>query len=116
MGRFYSNENFPLPAVQALRALGHDVLTSLEAGRANQSLPDEDVLDFASQDRRILLTLNRKHFIQLHQAKPHHSGIVVCTFDPDYIGLAARISEANRQNESMNGKLLRINRPARQVG
>jgi len=34
MARFYSNENLPLRAVQSLRALGHDVLTSLEADRA----------------------------------------------------------------------------------
>ena len=34
MARFYSCENFPLRAVQALRALGHDVLTSLEAEAA----------------------------------------------------------------------------------
>jgi hypothetical protein len=32
MARFYSNENFPRRAVQALRELGHEVLTSLEAG------------------------------------------------------------------------------------
>lgn len=32
MARFYSNENFPLPVVERLRALGHDVLTTYEAG------------------------------------------------------------------------------------
>jgi len=35
MARFYSNENFPLPVVEALRAMGHDVLSSLDAGNAN---------------------------------------------------------------------------------
>ncbi len=46
MARFYSNENFPLRAVQSLRALGHDVLTSLEADRANQKIPDAEVLRY----------------------------------------------------------------------
>jgi hypothetical protein len=32
MARFYADENFPLPAVQMLRRLGHDVLTIGEAG------------------------------------------------------------------------------------
>jgi hypothetical protein len=32
MARLYSNENFPLPVVEKLRALGHDVLTVQEAG------------------------------------------------------------------------------------
>lgn len=47
-----ANENFPYQVVQALRGLGHDVLTSLEAGNANQSIPDEQVLEFATQNRR----------------------------------------------------------------
>ena len=56
MARLYSNENFPLPAVQELRSLGHDVLTSQDAGKAQQSIPDEDVLAFASEQGRALLT------------------------------------------------------------
>jgi hypothetical protein len=32
----YADENFPLEVVEALRRLGHDVLTALEAGQANQ--------------------------------------------------------------------------------
>ena len=35
MARFYSNENFPKRVVEELRRLGHDVLTSYEAGRAS---------------------------------------------------------------------------------
>lgn len=37
MARLYSNENFPLAMVIALRQLGHDALTSKEAGQANQA-------------------------------------------------------------------------------
>lgn len=111
MAKFYSNENFPLPAVMALRALGHDVLTSLEAGNANQSTPDEAVLSFAAQHERILLTLNRVHFFRLHKIAPGHSGIIACTLDPDFAGLANRIADVCQQNEPLNGKLLRVNRP-----
>lgn len=32
MARLYANENFPLPVVEVLRRLGHDVLTAGEAG------------------------------------------------------------------------------------
>jgi len=48
MSRLYSNENFPLPAVEQLRALGHDVLTVQETGKADQALPDNEVLKFAT--------------------------------------------------------------------
>ena len=66
MALLYANENFPIQVVQALRALGHDVLTSAEAGNANQSIPDDSVLAFAAQNQRALLTLNKRDFIRLH--------------------------------------------------
>lgn len=93
MAQLYSNENFPLPVVKALRKLGHSVLTSQEAGQGNQGLSDEKVLEFASTDNRILLTINRKHFIALHQKQPDHSGIIVCTLDKDFVGQAQRIHQ-----------------------
>jgi len=111
MARFYSNENFPQSAVEELRKLSHDVLTSLEADKANQRIPDEEVLAFATIENRILLTLNRKHFIRLHANDDAHSGIVVCTQDSDFVGLAQRIHAAVG-SEPMSGILLRVNRPS----
>jgi hypothetical protein len=55
MTRLYSNENFPLPAVEKLRALGHDVLTIQETGNADQALPDAEVLKFATKETRAVL-------------------------------------------------------------
>jgi hypothetical protein len=49
MAKLYANENFRRKVVEALRELGHDVLTSFEAGNANLSIPDDAVLDFARQ-------------------------------------------------------------------
>ena len=43
MALLYSNENFPRRVVEELRRLGHDVLTSYEAGRANQKIPDDQI-------------------------------------------------------------------------
>jgi hypothetical protein len=40
VARLYANENFPLPVVEALRRLGHDVVTVREAGRAEQAITD----------------------------------------------------------------------------
>ena len=75
MARFYANENFPVQAVRELRRLGHDVLTSLEAGNANRSVPDEAVLGFAAENRRVLLTQN-VCILRLHQRSSiEHSGI-----------------------------------------
>lgn len=111
MAALYSNENFPLPSVLELRRLGHDVLTIQETGRADRAMPDEAVLAFASEARRILLTLNRRHFILLHNAGKSHAGIVVCTFDPDFAALATRVHEALTTESDMVNKLVRVNRP-----
>ncbi|KAF0242991.1 MAG: hypothetical protein FD180_3619 [Planctomycetota bacterium] len=113
MAAFYANENFPLPVVVALRALGHDVLTSLEAGNAGRAVPDEQVLEFACKAKRAVLTLNRKHFIRLHASRPAHEGIVVCTVDADFVGQASRIDEVLRNFVILPGQLVRVNRPSR---
>jgi hypothetical protein len=110
MARLYSNESFPLAAVEKLRALGHDVLTVQEAGQADQALPDNEVLAFATREERTLRTLNRAHFIRLHRQEPGHAGIIVCTFDPDFNGQGERIDQAIGGRTSLAGQLLRVNR------
>lgn len=74
MARIYANENFFRPTIHKLRELGHDVLKSLEAGNANQKIPDEEVLRFAIAEKRIMLTLNRKHFIRLRPRPGQNTG------------------------------------------
>jgi predicted nuclease of predicted toxin-antitoxin system len=86
MARLYADENFPLPVVAALRLLGHDVLTVEEAGGTNMRTPDLEILDFAISQDRAVLTLNRRHFIRLHDQVPDHKGIIVCMTDTDFSG------------------------------
>ena len=114
MAKLYSNENFPLAVVRELRALGHDVLTSLEAGQANRRIADEDVLDFATSEERALLTQNRRDFLRLHNSgTANHSGIILCTADPDFAGQAHRIHQAiSAIGRACERELIRVNRPA----
>ncbi|MFM6059699.1 MAG: DUF5615 family PIN-like protein, partial [Microcystis aeruginosa] len=79
MARFYADEQFPLPVVELLRNLGHDVLTVQGAGNANQRIPDDQVLAFAVGQERAILTINRVDFIRLHRRDNQHFGILVCT-------------------------------------
>ena len=111
MARLYANENFPFPVVLELRRLGHDVLTTHDAGKSEQSIPDEDVLKFAIEQNRAVLTLNRKHFIRLHRLMPHHRGIIVCTYDSDFAGQAMRIDTVMQEQPMLIGALLRVSRP-----
>jgi hypothetical protein len=58
-----------------------------------------------------MLTLNRKHFIGLHNRDNNHTGIIVCTFDPDATALATRIDAALKAESQMKSRLIRVNRP-----
>jgi hypothetical protein len=91
MARLYSNENFPFPVVQELRRLGQDVVTIQDTGLAGQAISDEAVLDFACNEGRALVTLNRKHFVCLHRQD--------------------RIHETIEGQANLFKQLIRINRP-----
>ena len=110
MARLCANENFPLPVVEELRRLGQDVLTIQETGQAGQAASDTAVLEFACASGRTLLTFNRKHFVRLHAKLADHAGIVVCSFDRDFFGLAQRIHEAIEAQPQISGQLIRISR------
>ena len=113
MALLYADENVPLPVVEELRRLGHDVLTILEDGKANQRYPDTAVLRDAMALGRVLVTLNRRHFRRLHGEGAVHAGMVLCTFDPDFEGQARRIHEWLAAVDSMSGQLVVVYRPPR---
>ncbi len=110
MANLYADEQFPLPFVELLRSLGHDVLTVQEAG--NAGLPDSDVLAFATKNKRIVLTQNRRDFFRLHNQNPAHQGIIACTDDKNLYRLATRINDAICAEDTLEGKVIRVNRPA----
>ena len=47
-----------------------------------------------------------------HREQPNHSGVVVCTFDTEFVGLARRIHDAVGAEPGLSRKLIRVNRPA----
>ena len=80
MARLFADENVSFDLVEAL---GHDVLTALAAGRANQAIPDPDVLAYATLLGRAVLTNNRLDFHKLNRTFPNHAGIISYTDDQD---------------------------------
>lgn len=111
MAKIYSNENFPRQCVEALREFGHDVLTTEDSGKSDMAIPDEEVLAYSTEQNRILVTFNRKHFIKLHKDGVEHAGIIVCTVDVNFEALAQRIHSALEETPDMSAKLVRVNRP-----
>ena len=112
MARLYMDEQFPKIVSQLLREMGHDVLTVQEAGNGNLGIPDEDVLAFAIDENRAVVTINRDDFIRLHRADSQHCGVIVCTNDPDRLRMASRLNESIVTQEFLQGNLIRVVRPA----
>ena len=108
MAKLYSNENFPVQAVEELRRLGHNVLTTHDSGKSNQGIEDGAVLKFATAEGRCVITINRKDFIRLHRSGVEHAGIIVCTQNPDYGSLAGHIHTAIKDSTTLNGQLIRV--------
>ena len=107
--RFYADENLPRAIIEELRRLDYDVLTSYEAQQANKSISDENVLKFAQERNKIIITLNREDFVSLHQQGEAHSGIIICKDDRDYKSQAQVINEFILQdNRSLQGRLIRL--------
>ncbi|MBL9131570.1 MAG: hypothetical protein JNG86_10245, partial [Verrucomicrobiaceae bacterium] len=64
-------------------------------------------------DNRAVLTFNRLHFQRLHRSTGgRHAGIIVCSMDHDIEALALRIDKTMGEAGTLEGKLLRVNRPA----
>lgn len=109
MLKFYSNENFPIEMVNLLRSRGYDVLTSYEAGQAYQKIPDDEVLMYATNAGRTVITENRQDFINLHFTTSNHAGIVICKADRDYAGKVQVLHDFFAQHKQpMDNRLLRV--------
>jgi hypothetical protein len=71
--KFYLNEHIQAAVTSGLRRRGVDVLTTLEAGRTGST--DEEQLAFASQQGRVMVTMD-SDYIVLGAQGIEHAGIV----------------------------------------
>jgi predicted nuclease of predicted toxin-antitoxin system len=109
MIRFYSNENLAINLVEAIRSLGYDVLTSYEAQQANQGIPDDEVLRYATINNRCVLTFNRGDFLVLHRNQINHCGIIACREERDYSVQVQVLHEfLESGNQDLKNRLLRL--------
>lgn len=94
--------------VEHLRSLDSDVLTSYDAGQANQGIPDDEVLRFATAQNRAVISFNRDDFVALHRRGDRHAGIIVCKDDRDYLGQVTILHAYLQQVDSLLDRLIRI--------
>lgn len=115
MTRLYSNENLAIDLVEALRKFNHDILSSYDAGQANQGIPDDEVLEYATLNDRCVITFNRDDFVALHRNGVSHAGIIICKDDRDYLGQAQALHDYLAiQVERLHNRLIRVQRQNQQ--
>ena len=79
--RLLADENFPLPAVEALRRAGHDVTW---ARTDHPGADDSALLEIAESNRRVLVTLDKDFWqIAIQRRLPlEHSGLILFRVHP----------------------------------
>jgi predicted nuclease of predicted toxin-antitoxin system len=109
MASLYSNENLSIDLVERIREFGYDVLTSYQAGQANQAIPDDEVLAYATANQRSVITFNRDDFVALHRSGIDHAGIIVCKDDRDYLQQSQALHAfLATQTDSLQNRLVRV--------
>jgi hypothetical protein len=88
IGLYCDEDSMDYDLVRALQARGMDVTTALEEEMVNR--PDNEHLDYATQQGRVLFSFNRSDFHRLHteyllQGKSH-AGIVLANQQQYSIG------------------------------
>lgn len=73
--RFLLDENISQTVSRGLRDAGHDVLRVLDT--AYRSQPDEDVIKFASRDKRIIITHDKDFGNLLRFPVAAHIGVIL---------------------------------------
>jgi predicted nuclease of predicted toxin-antitoxin system len=77
--RLKLDENLPASATELLRGAGHEVDTARSEGLAGQD--DSDVLEAATRDERLLITLDRGMGDIRHHPPGSHGGVLVLRLD-----------------------------------
>ena len=114
MTRLYSNENLAIDLVEALRKFNHDILSSYDAGQANQGIPDDEVLEYATLNDRSVITFNRDDFVALHRNGVNHAGIIICKDDRDYLGQSQVLHDYLEIQDRLHNRLIRVQRQNQQ--
>lgn len=112
MSRLYGDENFDVETLNLLKGFGYDAVSARDIGMANQHIPDDQVLLYATSQNRAVVTFNRKDFFRLHKSNPEHAGIIACTYDADRMRLAQNIDDRITEADGvLDGKLIRVWKP-----
>jgi predicted nuclease of predicted toxin-antitoxin system len=116
---FFLDEDLSYRVAEGLRRVGIDAVSATELGRSNRRLPDQQQLEYAAAEGRVLVTYNRADYqtldIEWRNQGLTHPGILWCvdrSIPRHAIGELVRAVEAvAAQYESLDGICMLLPRP-----
>lgn len=117
MARFYLDHNVENRLARLLNEHGHNATTALAEG--TMTLRDGAHLLFAARSTRIIVTHNKKDYVELHHAwlewtaawnvRERHSGIIIIpqNADWDLYRIANQVESIGESITSLEGRLMR---------
>jgi predicted nuclease of predicted toxin-antitoxin system len=109
--RLLANENIPAPLIAALRELGYDVASVLEA---SPGLEDPQILASAVAESRILLTCDTDFGeLAFRHRLPAQSGVILLRLPTDSLDTFIRAAVAAIQSRSDWSNLFSVVEPGR---
>ena len=121
MARLYLDEQSRVELKDLLAGYGHDVLHTYDVG--NREAPDSRQLLFAAETGRIIVTLDREDFEELHRwwlalnewgiMRRSHAGILTTWGDIDVTEWAGLINSLLERMPEMGNQMYRYNRQLR---
>ena len=121
MTRIYLDEQLDTDITDILVSYGHDAIHTYDAG--NRGASDSQQLLFAANTERVLLTLNREDFEELHRwwlalntwgvMGRSHSGILTTWGDISTDEWASLVNDFLSQGRELTNRMMRYNRQLR---
>lgn len=121
MARIYLDEQMDTEMTGILAGYGHDAIHTYDAGNGGAS--DSQQLLFAANVERVLVTLNREDFEELHRwwlalkawglMGRDHSGILTTWGDIPTIEWAGLVNDFLQNTQEMTNRMMRYNRQLR---
>jgi len=102
--RFIADENIPRETVELLKKKGVDIVTVSEV---SPGLGDEEILDLANKEKRIVITFDRDFSQLIFRQKRKTEGLILLRFNPESPQqIAKRIQQTLATKIKMEGSVV----------
>jgi len=111
--RFIADENIPRETVELLKKKGLDIVTVSDV---SPGLGDDEILDLARKDERIVITFDRDFGQLIFKQKRKTEGLILLRFNPESPQqIAKRIQQTLATKIDMEGSVIVVKKDTLKV-